>query len=76
MDAMAALDNSSTAVRTMYEQLRAEGKIPQDIALLNVGADSATVSNFFDAIDGPATSRWTIALIKWWSSVKRGLWHS
>ena len=40
------------SVTHIYEQLQAEGKIPQGLALLNVGADSTTVSSLFDSIEG------------------------
>jgi acyl transferase domain-containing protein/phosphopantetheinyl transferase len=53
MDAMAALEQLVRSVVHIYEQLRSEGKIPQNLALLNVGADSATVSSLFEDIDGP-----------------------
>jgi acyl transferase domain-containing protein/phosphopantetheinyl transferase (holo-ACP synthase) len=53
LDAMTALAQLVHSGAQMYAQLRAEGKIPQDIALLNVGADSATVSQFCEAIAGP-----------------------
>jgi acyl transferase domain-containing protein/phosphopantetheinyl transferase len=53
LDAMTALAQLVHSSAQLYEQLRSEGQIPQNIALLNVGADSATVANLFDAIDGP-----------------------
>jgi acyl transferase domain-containing protein/phosphopantetheinyl transferase len=53
LDAMMALAQLVHSSAQMYEQLRSDGKIPQDIALLNVGADSVTVSHFFEAIAGP-----------------------
>jgi acyl transferase domain-containing protein/phosphopantetheinyl transferase len=53
MDAMASLEQLVRSVIQIYERLRSEGKIPQDLALLNVGADSATVSGLFEDIDGP-----------------------
>jgi acyl transferase domain-containing protein/phosphopantetheinyl transferase len=52
IDAMVALEQSVYSTICTYERLRAEGQIPQNIALVNVGADSATVSNLFEAIDG------------------------
>jgi acyl transferase domain-containing protein/phosphopantetheinyl transferase len=52
IDAMVALEQSVHRTIRTYEQLRSEGKIPQDVALVNVGADCATVSNLFEAIDG------------------------
>jgi acyl transferase domain-containing protein/phosphopantetheinyl transferase (holo-ACP synthase) len=53
LDAMMALAQLVHSSAQMYEQLRSEGKIPQNLALLNVGTDSATVSSLFDAIGGP-----------------------
>ena len=52
INAMAALEQSVHSTIRTYEQLRSEGKIPQSIALVNVAADSTTVSNLFEAIDG------------------------
>jgi acyl transferase domain-containing protein/phosphopantetheinyl transferase len=53
LEAMVALEHLVHNVVNIYEQLRSEGRIPQHVALLNVGADSSTVSNLFDEIDGP-----------------------
>jgi phosphopantetheine--protein transferase-like protein len=53
MEAMVALEQLVRSVLDIYEERRSQGKIPQNIALLNVGTDSDTVSNLFDKIDGP-----------------------
>jgi acyl transferase domain-containing protein/phosphopantetheinyl transferase len=53
LEAMVALEELVHSGAQNYEQLRVAGKIPQHIVLLNVGADAATVSNLFEAIDGP-----------------------
>ena len=53
IDGMVALEKLVHSMIHMYEELRSEGKIPRNITLLNVGGDSATVSNLFDEIDGP-----------------------
>jgi acyl transferase domain-containing protein/phosphopantetheinyl transferase len=53
LDAMIALEQIVHRVVDIYEQLRSETKIPQNITLLNVGADSVTVAKLFDGIDGP-----------------------
>jgi acyl transferase domain-containing protein/phosphopantetheinyl transferase len=53
LEAMAVLEHLINSGIHTYEQLRLEEKIPQHVALLNVGADSATVSNLFETIDGP-----------------------
>ena len=52
IDAMVALEQSIHSTIHTYEQLRSEGKIPQNLALVNVGADSTTISNLFEAING------------------------
>jgi acyl transferase domain-containing protein/phosphopantetheinyl transferase (holo-ACP synthase) len=52
IEAMVALEHSVHGTIRAYERLRAEGQIPEDIALLNVGTDSATVANLFAAING------------------------
>jgi acyl transferase domain-containing protein/phosphopantetheinyl transferase len=52
IDAMAALEQSVHSTIRTYEQLRSEGKIPQNVTLVNVGADAATVSDLFESIDG------------------------
>ena len=52
IDAMVALEQSVHSTVHTYEQLRSEGKIPHNIALVNVGADSSMVSSLFEAIDG------------------------
>ena len=52
IDAMVALEQSVHSTIQTYEQLRTEGKIPQNIALVNVGADSTTIANLFEAING------------------------
>lgn len=53
LEAMRALEELVHSGAQTYEQLRSAGEIPQNIMLLNVGADAATVSNLFEAIDGP-----------------------
>jgi acyl transferase domain-containing protein/phosphopantetheinyl transferase len=52
IDAMTALEHSVHRTVHIYEQLRAAGQIPQDIALVNVGADVETVSNLIETVDG------------------------
>ena len=52
IDAMVALEQSVHSTIHTYEQLRTEGKIPQNLALVNVGADATTIANLFEAING------------------------
>ena len=53
VEAMRAFaENAMGTVRT-YERLQSDGMIPQHLVLLNIGADSDTVSGLLHELDGP-----------------------
>jgi acyl transferase domain-containing protein/phosphopantetheinyl transferase len=53
LGAMGELERLVHNVLNIYERLRSEGAIPRDLTLINVGADSETVSALFEDIAGP-----------------------
>jgi acyl transferase domain-containing protein/phosphopantetheinyl transferase len=53
IEAMQAFAEHTMSTLRTYDRLKSDSKIPQDLILLNVGADSDTVSGLFHDIDGP-----------------------